>query len=154
MNVALAREVQRRILAEPQLVGMDDWMPLDFWEESIAFGRCGTACCIAGHTLITVGDVVSSKKYTSHEILQTSNLAAIHLGLNEEEAHELFLFHQPWNCRHEWYIDLAAKLTRTKEGTPEYAAVVVEAIERCIERNSPPPAKVVEEEELVLSNIR
>lgn len=122
-NEQLMRQVRARVLASPRRVDMSRWAKPKFW--------CGTVCCIAGHTIEEYGGVVPSGKHLPGDI------AGELLGISHREGIWLFYFHNTEynDTAKSPYRDLGLRLKIYKPGSKEYAAVVVEAIDRCIERH-------------------
>lgn len=159
MNVELMLKVRERVLAEPEMVSMDnyfhDFYAPDFYfmwqgKRECANEACKTVCCIAGHAILQSGKSKSDVFNYEHET------ATDVLGLDKRESDLLFFFHEACEDSEESdanpYFGLSRKLVEYSEGTPEYAAVVAEAIDLCIARNSRvdlPPEKTAQEVEIL-----
>jgi hypothetical protein len=129
-------EIRDAVLAEPHRLHM---------AHGIQHRKdCGTAGCIAGWACII--DAQARGKKTIKSIIKALGIAMITgtefkwygkdgieskaaaiLGMEEGEAENLFFFYEVG--RHK-YMDLSQKLREVSVGTPEYAAIVVEAIDR------------------------
>lgn len=128
MNVELALRVKEKILKHPRLCDMRR-----IGTEDSPFRRmlhCGTVGCIAGHTLI--------EGSANRSLILAEENASMLLGLSRWEGDMLFYFYSPAYMRHENpYYDLYLRLLPLNPGSRAYAKVVAEAIDRCIERNTP-----------------
>ena len=139
LNVALLKEVKRRVLAEPERVDMKYWVK----QHKVLFWPCGSTCCIAGHAIEASGGDPDQL----HELKDPLAYAAALVGLNLLEAGRLFWLHK----LHEHppgtpYADLSLRLTGCKPRTSEYAAIVAEAIDRCIALNGKPIEEPTEQQ--------
>lgn len=153
MNVALAKEVRARILAEPKRVYMGEWIlkitkflqreqeenHIDYGFDSYKALSCGTVGCIAGHTVLAAlrpGMVAQCDDNGNVE-----DTAQALLGLNPYEAEGLFFFHEDefrvdGEIHDSIYPEEQEALKSLKPGTKKYAQVVARVIDKCIERNS------------------
>lgn len=139
MNTELLLKVKNRVLAEPGRVDMRDWQqkitdPTDIMlmGQRISIAReCGTVCCILGHAVEISGGAVPDDVGVRTIISIGSAL----LDLDYEEADSLFMFHNSRDDSDDPYFDLALRLLIFEPGSKEYAAIVAEAIDRCIARN-------------------
>ena len=146
MNVALALEVKKRVLAEPKRVFMGSWfekvtkaMQKDEGGDEYKYLSCTTIGCIAGHTLfaaLTPAMITEVLKDDSGTIIQDTAQGL--LGLTKLNAEKLFFFMDASTSSYENNIDYAAErteLAKFKPGTRDYARVVAKAIDKCIELN-------------------
>jgi hypothetical protein len=149
MNVELMKKVRERVLAEPHRVNMGNWITyknkraMRMLRKALGMS-CKTTCCIAAHIIeVDGGDVPSYSQSLPGEI------ARVLSGITLTESAYLFYLHQlKWHRLGSPYRDLALRLSMFSPGTPEYAQVVAEAIDRCIERNGGAmPAEPPEEDE-------
>ena len=146
MNVALALKVKAAILAEPHRVNMTYFYKL-------GNTSCGTAGCIAGHTLFQAGlkKLLRAKdKYLNsldanlpspelNACFSELNVVTALLGLSNEEGRLLFFFHSDQgvdSLANSVYRLLSTRLQAVRPGSVAYAKIVAEAIDLCIERNS------------------
>ena len=152
VNTNLFMEVREYILAEPSVVDMSVSFRATAEENK---RKCDTAGCIAGWTCMAVAGVKQDRTIGTikdalikiglrvsgdNEFLQarwqgsTFTVARSKLGITVKEARQLFFFHDPNNAPQYGperpYDDLTHKLYYLDPGTKEYAAVVVEAIDR------------------------
>ena len=137
-------------------------------------GGCGTNCCIAGHGFGINGlDLRREAEFICNDLFRSITLSHLiscttqeMFRLSKKEAILLFWFHCGWvrdilhdaeDVYEDVYEDLRKRLLVLSAGTPEYAWVVAEAIDRCIDRNflhdieEPVSVSVSEERELVLA---
>ncbi len=138
MNVELMLKVKERVLAEPGRVDMQTWAKrVGFafsWQGYGQYADCGTVCCVAGHALESSGlDVFHELEFSDEDI---DVIASQLLDIHQTEGMMLFHFHAD-DSETSPYLDLQFELLAFVPGTPEYAAVVAKAIDRCIERNAP-----------------
>ena len=150
MNMRLLRRVQRAILKEPKRIRMENWVnavSLDLVSESSDRPACGTVGCIYGW-----GKILSSVPRESRKNINqiAADLEKKILGpswnyiepmkdgpelfdITAEQAKGLFLGYVGSYERASWPEDLRDRISDLSPGTPEYAQVVSEAIDRFIE---------------------
>lgn len=160
MNVELMKMVRAQVLINYKHVHMDSWV------ENITKGRlkenaeevkadpddvrplkamaCGTAGCIAGHTVI----LALPKKLLKLCDSTIQETATALLALSQYESEALFMFHfngtRGYHKDNGDYIkieptiyEVERKALRTAlPGTKKYAKIVARAIDKCIKRNS------------------
>jgi hypothetical protein len=144
MNLELMLKVRQQFTEKPWVCDMGHFSSIDAaFNEDHPEPTCGTTGCIGGWAvMIDRGVELSNFKINEY-------IAKEALGLTELEAMQLFYMHEPSVtqrcCRRysEWdgtyiYADLSVELSQHPEGSPAYAAVIVKAIDRCIERNYKP----------------
>jgi hypothetical protein len=138
MNIELMNRVRAKVLAEPNRVNMERWQRT---KKILGIFKCGTVCCIAGHAIESEGDCIPYH-LGQHGVVETG--AAL-LQIPLDEAYLLFFFHNGQAMKLpvftgaiDPYVDLRMRLAIRRPGTPQYAAVVAEAIDRCIARNHKP----------------
>lgn len=134
-NKQLMLQIREHVINNPRDISMDLWGEP---KRLMGIFPCGTVCCIAGHAIELSGGVVP--KHASTPAVIARKL----LGMNNQESEWLFHFHNilsksAW-LQNNPYRDLGIKINMFKPGTKEYAAVVAEAIDRCIERHRAEPA--------------
>ena len=150
MNVELALEVKKRILAEPKKVCMLDWFRkvtkcLQQEDEDYKYLSCSTVGCIAGHTLFAglAPLVLKPLLEDQNNKCDVETTAAGLLNLDLLSAKKLFFFHDGDTIFHEGkyhdnddYQEEFETLAKHKPGTREYARIVAKAIDKCIKLNS------------------
>lgn len=165
MNTELLRKVQKAILEEPARINMDGWLydvttaddleaflddVRDYDEEgNVSFDPpippCGTVGCIAGWTYHLEG-LPRPEKWINYnaengEFKPTLEVvAAERLGLSAKQAATLFYPDR-------WPIDLSDRLYANTPGSPEYAKVVSDVIDRFIEQGGKWDGGEVEEDD-------
>lgn len=148
MNVKLAEQVKQKVLKDYRHLYMGDWIrkitksfikgreeDIQAFQtdksESLKVMACGTAGCIAGHTVL-----LAFKPSAVDLIDNVEDVAKNMLELSEEEATALFFFHSNSNNPYEHiYKEEREELKKFKPGTKGYAKVVAKAIDKCIARN-------------------
>lgn len=138
VNIELLTKVKTHLERFPQSANMDYFEKNDTeaQKECRAPSRWdGIAGCIGGHSIrLSGGETVKNNDSGGH---RNWNLARARLGLSHEETNQLLCFdHEDVTGPYE---DLRDDLLRANIGTPEYAAVVIKAIDRCIALHSPKP---------------
>ena len=146
-GIQLLREVQRRFEENPASCNMDqflvklnnlmsypqidkEWLAGRYYSDyPCVIESCNTVGCIAG--MICVIKEKAEEKVLAPEYIHLQNeaipvRAATYLGMfsTYADSYGLALFYQA-----KWPMYLQSKLSKEKEGTPTYAAVVNEAIE-------------------------
>lgn len=139
MNVLLAREVQRRVLAEPKAVNMNYFC--EVLQDPSASNFCHTVGCIAGHVVMAAG--ISRKAIESFEIDNLEYVAGDLLQISRAEAKALFYFYlhdksvdagnKPESACP--YLKFARQLRKQAPGSQRYAKIVANAIEHLIYRS-------------------
>lgn len=144
MNVKLLREVQAYMLAEPARVTMDEGVSSyeDLIEGTVhaAEPPCQTVSCIAGTAVILATEAY--KDEVPYEAIGYTAFggpggireqATIALDLSTKEAGRLFMLSSFETSDVDfWPLDLEEKILEHTSGTPAYAAVVSERIDRFI----------------------
>lgn len=145
MNVELLRKVQKLILAEPRRVNMNRWVDTadNVFAQTYYYPDCGTVGCIRGwlgvvskvqgrltkQAIWKAGRVVENESYDYGADMVESGAELI--GCTYEQARGLFLGYTRVGME-QWPADLQRRLGLQRAGSPEYAAVVAEAIDRFI----------------------
>ena len=142
MNVEFARRVKEQILAEPHRVNMK-WYLVD--------EGCGTVGCIAGHACSLAG--ISAEYQRDHKI-DIEAYASQVLWMTKKQIGQLFYFpfYNPGLVLEPGFDTLRNKISMLKPMSPEYAAVVAEAIDLAIELWGP-RVEIAAENEQVLEEV-
>ena len=123
-GVRLLREVQKRIVAEPERFNMGTWC---------SETACGTVACIAGHIGLMLGYAPRVlRRFSDSERADAKVIATGAIGIDDEIASELFYDSQ-------WPEDLLQRLDEAEaENDPVcYASVACERIDRFIAEHAP-----------------
>lgn len=129
LNVERFMQVKAMILAEPARIHMGVWRETDveYFDPKPA---CSTVGCIAGWSAIAY--LMEKKKLkrpkTAAEKMESwevQDIAEQSLGMGERDSWQLF-------DESHWPVDLNDALRLREPGTPEYAAVVAQAIDRYV----------------------
>lgn len=128
MNRELLLKVKETILQNPARANMSIWQSSFLEDPMLAsyfkaanpshaeIPPCGTVGCIAGWTL-----ALYNRRFSLNYAMEAAGL----LEITPEQASELFYVGG-------WPTDLLRKIAKHQPGTPEYAAVIGEAIDRFI----------------------
>ncbi len=129
----LLLRVKDRILEEPARIRMYEWYNgpsrmdyLDRYTLHAAIPPCNTVACIAGWMLIEGGKIDQLEANPWADTILQDALDLIYEDGTGPRSARLFL-------PDSWPADLTDKTYDMCTGTPEYAAVVAEAIDRFIE---------------------
>lgn len=153
VNIELLAKIKNHIERFPQACDQEYFeITIDkAAKESHAIGQWdGKARCIGGHAIALSGGKIVKNKDSGGD--RNWNLARARLGLSADETDQLLCFDHA-NI-HGPYEDLRDDLLRANIGTPEYAAVVIKAIDRCITRHSPKPDAIDLEVNAVCASVR
>lgn len=130
-NIELLEKVRNHFRTFPQACNMDFFQIKD---SEVAKDRGaismwdGTSCCIGGGSILLSGGKVPHQNQP-----QAIAIVCARLGITDKQAKDLIFFHHVGHDGE--YNDLRDPLLRANIGTPEYAAVVISVIDRCIARH-------------------
>ncbi len=151
-NIELLTKVRNHIERFPQAANMDYFCNIDTEAAKDQFTPDhwdGWAGCIGGLAIhLSGGKTVKNKDSGGG---RNWNLARARIGLSSRETNQLLCFDHA--DVHGPYEDLRDDLLRANIGTPEYAAVVIKAIDRCIALHSAKPDPIDLEANAVCADV-
>jgi hypothetical protein len=139
MNILLAQEVKKRVLAEPKAVNMNFFCEI---MKDPKKNLCNTVGCIAGHAIMASG--ISLKTIKTLELDNLDEIGRGLLRISKAKAKQLFYFFADDKAVESGdelekdcpYVQFARRLRKQRPGSERYAKIVADAIDHCMYRHA------------------